>query len=156
MKSYVRRLPWACRLTMIAAGCVFPLAGASSAAQSSAGEARIWFYGGYEPAVGYSPSSTPTIVANGTYVGTASSGTAFYRDVPPGRYEITVPNRFGFRYQSAHLDLAAGQEAYVKIIVNRGNNSILWQQTAGFGALLVPQEIALAEIPGLATGSGQP
>jgi hypothetical protein len=39
----------------------------------------------------------------------------FYRDVPPGHYDITIPNRFGSN-GSAHFDLAAGQQAFVKLV----------------------------------------
>jgi hypothetical protein len=35
----------------------------------------------------------------------------FYRDVLAGRYDITIPNRGDYKYQSAHFDLAAGQQA---------------------------------------------
>jgi hypothetical protein len=82
-------------LVLIAAGCVQPVA-AIAAPQIAPGEARIWFYRGYEPAINYSSTSIPTIAANGTYVGRASLGSVFYRDVPAGRYDIAILNPGGF------------------------------------------------------------
>lgn len=144
-----RCLQWANSPLLIMAA-VMPLATAVAAPQTPAGTARIWFYQGYESPVGYSPASIPTIAANGTYVGAAPPEGVFYRDVPPGHYDITIPNRADFKYQSAHFDLAAGQQAYVKIFLNRGVVGAAWQQTSGFGALLVPKQVAEAEVPGLA------
>ena len=141
---------------LLATAAVMPLATAVAAPQTPADGARIWYYRGYEPAVGYSPASIPTIVANGTYVGVAPPGSVFYRDVPPGRYDITIPNSPDFKYQSAYFDLAAGQQACVKIILNRSNiNGIRWPPWSGFGALVVSKQVAEAEVPGLAAESGQ-
>src|ERR1700748_1843484 len=75
-----RWLRWAGGPLLIAAGCALPLTATIAAPQTPAGEARIWFYRGYEPPSGganYSPASIPTIVANGTYVGPAPSGSVF-------------------------------------------------------------------------------
>ncbi len=82
-------------------------------------------------------------------------GSVFYRDVPAGHYDITIPNRFDFKYQSAHFDLAAGQQAYVKIILNRGFLAASWQLTSGFGVLLVPEQVAQAEFATLTPDSGR-
>jgi hypothetical protein len=152
-----RWLQWASGLVLIAAGCAQPLA-AIAAPQIAPGEARIWFYRGYEPAINYSSASIPTIAANGTDVGPASFGNVFYRDVPPGRYNITIPNPGGFQYQyqSTNFGLLPGQQAFVKIVLYRGNNSKPWQQWSGFGALLVPEELAQAEVPSLAADGAQP
>jgi hypothetical protein len=107
-----RWLQWVSGLLLIAAGCAQPLAMAAAAPQIPAGEARIWFYQGYETNHRYSPALIPTVVANGNYIGPAPPRTVFYRDVPPGHYDITIPNGFGFNYGSAHFDLAAGQQAF--------------------------------------------
>lgn len=155
-------LRWASGLVLIAAGGVQPLAAAVIAPQIPAGQGRIWFYQGYEPPSGganYSPASIPTIVANGTYVGTASSRSVFYRDVLPGRYDITIPNPGGFQYQSAHFELPAGQQAFIKIVLKRGNGILPSQHWSGFSALLVPEQLAQAEVSNLAadrrTGNGE-
>ena len=144
---------------LIAAGCALPLVTATAAPETPPGEAHMWFYRGYEPPTGgatYSPISVPTIVANGVYVGAAPSGSVFFRDVLPGHYDITFPNRFGFNYGSAHFDLAAGHQAFVKIVLNRGDHTVpRLQQASGFGALLVPEQVAQAEFANLIPDGGQ-
>ena len=152
-RSWLRR---ASGLVLIAAGCAQPLATAVAGPQTPAGAARIWFYQGYEPPVGYSPASIPSVAANGTFVGAAPSGSVFYRDVPSGHYDITIPSRGDFNYQSAQFDIAAGQQAYVKIILNRTNiNGIRWPPSSGFGAFLVPKQVAETEVPSIAAAGEQ-
>src|SRR5690348_583230 len=92
-----RWLQWASGLLLIAAGGAQPLAMAAAAPQIPAGEARIWFYQYYETNHAYSPALIPTVVANGAYVGPAPPRTVFYRDVPPGHYDITIPDLHGFK-----------------------------------------------------------
>src|SRR5437868_14700551 len=67
------------------------------------GEARIWFYRDYEP---YAGKGLPAIAANGGYVGAAELGGAFYRDVPPGYYLVTVQTVGIDTNQTANFDLA--------------------------------------------------
>jgi hypothetical protein len=95
----------------------------------------------------------PTIVANGTYVGQAPPGTVFYRDVPPGHYDITIPDRFGFN-GSAHCDLAAAQQAFVKIVFWKTGHDSPRPQAQGFSARLVPEQVAQAEFANLPPDSG--
>jgi hypothetical protein len=150
-----RRFQWVTGLLLIAAGCTQPLVTAAAAAPPiPAGEARIWFYQ-YETRT-ISRALIPTIVANGTYVGPAPPGTVLYRDVAPGHYDITIPNRSGFKYGSgAHFDLVAGQQAFVKIVFFGGSYHLPWQHTPGFGALLVPEQVAQAEFAYLIPDGGQ-
>ena len=68
-----------------------------------AGEARIWFYRDYEP---YAGKGLPAIAANGGYVGAAELGGAFYRDVPPGHYLVTVETVGIDTNQTANFELA--------------------------------------------------
>jgi hypothetical protein len=91
-------------------------------------------------------------VANGTSVGLAPPRTVFYRDVPPGHYDITIPNDSGFNYGSVHFDLAAGQQAFVKIVFL--GPSLRRQHTPGFGALLVSEQVAQAEFANLIPDDG--
>ena len=81
-----RWFQWAIGMLLIAAGCVQPLATALAEPQIPLGEARIWFYRGYEPPVGYSPLLIPTIAANATYVAPTPSWSVFHRDVPAGHW----------------------------------------------------------------------
>jgi hypothetical protein len=80
------------------------------------------------------------------------------RDGAAGHYDITIPNLGGFQYQyqSASFDLRPGQQAFVRIVLIRGNNSKPWQYWSGFGALLVPEQLAQAEVvPTLVADGGQ-
>ena len=118
-----------------------------------AGEARIWFYRDNEP---YAGKGRPAIAANGAYVGIAELGGVFYRDVPPGRYHVTVET-YGVDFsQTADLDLAAGRQAYVKIVSNpewvRGTLSGYERPT--FYAWHIPNEVAQAAAANLAFYGG--
>lgn len=85
------------------------------------GHARIWIYRDYEP----SESLNMTAVSiNGAVTGYAQpGGSVFYRDVPPGRYLVSVESYGRDTNQSTSLVLAAGQEAYIKIELLRAWSS---------------------------------
>jgi len=75
-------------LLFVTAGCAQQAAtGSVNIPPIPAGEARVWFYRDNEP---YAGKGVPAIAANGGYVGQAELGGAFYRDVPPGHYVVTV------------------------------------------------------------------
>src|SRR5690348_16006920 len=75
-------------LMLALAGCARPApTGAVGVPPIPAGEARLWFYRGDEP---YAGKGLPAVWANGVYVGAAELGGAFYRNVPPGHYHISV------------------------------------------------------------------
>jgi len=138
-----RWLQWAAGLLLIVVAGTQPLVTAAAAPQIPAGAARIWFYQGYEPpGRAAQVTSIPTVVANGTYVGQAPPGTVFYRDVPPGHYDITIP---GFSGRSAHFDGGADQQACGKLVfwTTGGHDA---PNAQGFSALLVPEQIAQAEL----------
>jgi hypothetical protein len=112
------------------------------------GDARIWIYRDYEP----SESLNMTAVSiNGRVTGYAQpGGGVFYRDVPPGRYLVTVASYGRDTGQATRLDLAAGQEAYVKIESLRS-----WSSSGGdvtsierdtFYARPIPPRLARAEM----------
>jgi hypothetical protein len=140
---------------LIAAGGAQPLAMAAAAPQIPAGEAPIWFYQYDEANHAYNRLLIPTVIANGTYVGPAPPRTAFYRDVPPGHYDITIPDAHGFKFGSARFDLAAGQQAFVKILYRR--LPLYHDQVhgaPGFTARLVPEQVAQAEFANLIPDGG--
>ncbi len=117
-------------------------------------EARIWFYRGDEP---YAGRGTPAVSTNGVYVGPAELGGAFYRDVPPGRYRVTVETVGLEVNQSAAADLAAGQEAYVKIVSLPGwvsGGDIMEYERPTFYAWLMPSQAARAEVSQLSFHGG--
>src|SRR5262249_52486146 len=76
------------------------------------GMARIWIYRNDGP---YETSDRPYLRLNDQVAGIVEPNGAFYRDVPPGHYAVTVDS-YGVPYpnQFAGVDLAAGQTAYVK------------------------------------------
>jgi Protein of unknown function (DUF2846) len=110
-----------------------------------AGEARVWFYRDWEPAESLNLAN---IDVNGSYFGSVGNGSAFYRDVPPGRYHI-APVSFGRDVnQDTDVLLVPGQQLYIKILSLRS-----WVEGPGrnfrrdtFYAWLIPPEVAQAEI----------
>jgi len=118
------------------------------------GEARIWVYRDYEP---YAGKGLPAVFANGGYIGRAQLGGAFYRDVAPDQYRITVETYGTDVNQAADFDLAPGRTAYVKIVSNPswvayGLESQIERPT--FYAWLIPSEAAQADLEKLAFYGG--
>ena len=127
-----------------------PQAPAASAVATplAPGMARIWFYRDYEPSVSLNLAA---VSLNGTLSGYVQpDGSAFYRDVAPGRYHITVGSYGRDFNQSKDVDLPAGAEAYVKILALRS-----WESTGDMSSFerdtfyvsLVPPQVARAELP---------
>jgi hypothetical protein len=77
------------------------------------GMARIWFFRDLNPnetlAMAY-------IRLNGAVAGVSEAGGAFYRDVAPGRYHISVDSYVEDRHNEADVALAPGMEAYAKVL----------------------------------------
>jgi hypothetical protein len=137
------------------AGCAQPAVTASvSIPPIPPGQARIWFYRNYEP---YAGKGLPAIAANGGYVGAAELGGAFYRDVPPGHYLITVETTGVDVNQTASFDLPPGKEAYVKIVSNpewvTGGSKTEYERPT-FYAWRIPNEIAQADVARLSFYGG--
>jgi hypothetical protein len=132
--------------------CAYPLAATPAAAQVAspvpAGTARIWFYRDYAP---YSTRSVAPVMLNGAIVGYSQpEGGSFYRDVPPGRYQVAAGTEQNEDVnQDAWIDIAPGQQAFVKIVGTNtwdagGDNQIYSRDV--FYARLIPPQIAQAEI----------
>jgi hypothetical protein len=75
------------------------------------GLARIWVYRDLD----YVANGRPYVRFNGAAQGIAEKNAAWYRDVPPGPYLVTVDSQVPDVNQSSQFTLAAGQEAYIKI-----------------------------------------
>src|SRR5215472_16329296 len=77
------------------------------------GMARIWFYRDLNPnetlAMAY-------IRLDGAAVGVSEAGGAFYRDVAPGRYRISVDSYYQDPHNDADVVLAPGTEAFAKVL----------------------------------------
>jgi hypothetical protein len=111
-----------------------------------AGDARIWIYrndGVYES------QERPYVRLNGQVAGISEPNGAFYRDVPPGRYAVSLDS-YGVPYpnQFAQLDLGAGQQAFIKVVSLRervGGGDYVGSR-ARFFTWIIPAEAAQAAI----------
>jgi hypothetical protein len=138
-----------CFLFATANGCArAPTTASVAIPPIPAGDARVWFYREFIP----SESLNMTEVRmNDAYVGYSRLGGAFYRDVPPGYYHITVASWGVDVNQSANVDLAAGQEAFVRIESLRSWSELGERNDAvrdTFYARLIPPQIARAQVAG--------
>jgi len=136
----------ACFMLMAATGCAQPSATTAAIPPVPPGQARVWFYREFIP----SESLNMTAVSmNNAYVGYSRLGSAFYRDVPPGQYHIAVASWGVDINQSANVDLAAGQEAFIKIESLRSWSSSGERNESErdtFYARLIPPQIARADL----------
>jgi hypothetical protein len=84
-------------------------------APQSPGTARIWIYRDYEP---YQSLARPYVRLNGAIAAISEPGGAFYRDVAPGTYAVTVDSDGTDAKQFVSLAVAAGQQVYVKVLAS--------------------------------------
>ena len=121
-----------------------PETGSVEVPQVPQGQARIWVYRLFEPAESLNLAA---VMFNGSNVGYSQMGGAFYRDVEPGLYHITVTS-YGVDFsQSSEVDLAAGQEAFDQIKSLRSwVESKRNVQSDTFYAWLIPSDIARPQI----------
>jgi hypothetical protein len=144
-----------CAVLLATAACAQPAATtAVSIPPVPGGEARIWVYRDNEP---YAGKGLPAVGMNGGVVGVAQLGGAFYRDVPPGHYTVTVESTGRDFEQIANLDVAPGQEAYVKIVSNPewvGGGDTFTYERPTFYAWRMPTDAARADVARLAFYGG--
>ena len=142
-------------LLLIAAGCAQPTTTVPVVAPPiPSGQARVWFYRPWEPSESL---NFALIEMNGSYVGAAENGSAFYRDVPPGHYLVTVQTVGIDTNQTANFDLVSGREAYVKIVSlpswDTGGDKNQWEKPT-FYAWLIPNQVAQADVAHLSFYGG--
>jgi hypothetical protein len=89
-----------------------PQPGLAEIAGPPPGHARIWIYRYYEP---YVSLATPYVRFNGRIVGVSEPGGAFYRDVAPGEYAVTVDSEGRDVYQFVHIAVVPGQTLYIQV-----------------------------------------
>ena len=123
--------------------------------RSRPGEARVWFYRNGGP---YDGVGTPYLRMNdGDCRESREPGGASYRDVPAGPYHITVDSYGKDFNQDKNVQLAAGQELYVKIVSlrnwitggggggNDGSGGGDYERDT-FYVWLIPPEVARADV----------
>ncbi|HUC73443.1 MAG TPA: DUF2846 domain-containing protein [Stellaceae bacterium] len=146
-----RRVELAGALMLIASGCAAPPPAAGLPV--SPGQARIWFYRIWEPSESLNLAN---IDVNGGYFGSVANGSAFYRDVPPGRYHIAPASFVPNSNQDANVELVPGQQVYVKIVssVSWGSDNTAAKniERDAFYAWVIPPKAAQAEIAGGRSG----
>lgn len=77
------------------------------------GEARIWFYRDAGP---YDSQTQPYILMNGATVAVSLPRSAFYHDVWPGFYHVTVQQYLSAPEEAANINPTPGQQVYLKIV----------------------------------------
>jgi hypothetical protein len=143
---------WCYRTASIAAfaalfcfGGLLPPAAAVEQPIPPPGYGRIWLYRDYEP---YISLATPYVRFNGQIVGVSEPGGAFYRDVAPGQYYVTVDSIGQDVNQFVNLAVAAGQQVYVKVDASRywdsggGVRDEGWSRPTFYTRLQLPQTAA--------------
>ena len=100
---------------LIVASCTqLPPTGSVAIPPVPAGGARLWFYRDGGPR---ETQERPYLRLNGQIAGISEPNGVFYRDVSPGHYAVTVDSYLSTYFnQFADIDLAAGQEAFVKVL----------------------------------------
>ena len=73
----------------------------------------MWFYRDWQPS---EILNLANVTVNGVLFGSVANGGVIYRDVPPGRYHIAPASFVPNSNQDANIELAAGQQAYLKIV----------------------------------------
>jgi hypothetical protein len=100
-------------LFLAAASCAEPPTTASVAIPPiPPQQARVWFYRDVDL---YNNPTTPYVRLNGAIAGVPEQGGAFYRDVPPGRYQITVDSEGMSPSPSRDVAVFAGEQIYARI-----------------------------------------
>ena len=60
--------------------------------------------------------ATPYVRIDGAIAGVSQPGGASYRDVPPGRYQVSVESYVNDGNQARIVDLAPGAQVYAKVV----------------------------------------
>ena len=125
--SYRLQQTGAAVLLLTMAGCIHspPPTASLAIPPIPAGDARVWFY---RPLDAYDSLATPYIRMNEAIVGVSMPLGASYRDVPAGPYHIAVDSYGKDFNQDKDVQLAAGQELYVKVVSLRS-----WITSSGGG-----------------------
>jgi hypothetical protein len=157
-RGLARRLCGAAASLLLAgvSGCTqLPPVAAVAIPPVAPSQARIWVYRDLQTSV---IPARPYVRFNGAIEGTADQGSAFYRDVPAGHYHITVDSIGTDIGQASDVDLAPGQQAYIKILqLDNWDESPYEPTFPTFYARLMWPQVAVAEVgSSWFTGTGNP
>jgi hypothetical protein len=137
-------LLWASGMILITAGCADPPATPHVLPPVLAGQARIWFYRDWLPSESLNLAN---VDVNGSYFGSVANGSALYRDVPAGHYRIAPVSYNRDFNQDRDVDLAPGQQLYVKILSSQSWDGACRDCVRDtFYAWVIPPQIAEGEI----------
>ena len=126
-------------LLLAAASCAPPPTTASVAIPPiPPQQGRVWFYREVDTAD--QDSTTTYVRLNGAIAGVPEQGGAFYHDVPPGRYQITVDSEGMSPSPSRDAALVAGEQIYARIGLGGSWNG------QGFTITVEPSEVGHAAI----------
>jgi hypothetical protein len=146
----------AAALALLVAGCSHdPTVAETKILPPPLQQARIWLYRGVTGAAAPDAVLMPMVRFNGTPVGRAADGSAFYREVEPGTYHVDVESTYADLSQSSNIALGPGDVAYVKIesLDNWANG--MGRMEATFYAREVPLDTGRAEVPKLKFAGGR-
>lgn len=129
------------------AGCASaPARQADLSTPITPGDARVVVYRTDGP---YETLAWIPIIANGNEIGAAGPESVFYRDVPPGSYQIDTSARTTWPGEERAARLAAGETLYIRLAVAREANPENYS-AGSTGTVAVPEvvspNVARAEI----------
>jgi Protein of unknown function (DUF2846) len=133
-------------LILLTTACVTALA--PQVAAPPPGQARIWFYRLWDPSESLNAAN---INVNGVYFGSVEPGSAFYRDVAPGVYQIEPQNQYFDYNQNTNVAVVPGQQVFIAVLdLSSWANAVSGAQRSvhrdSWYARLVPPQYALAQI----------
>jgi hypothetical protein len=144
---------FAAALSLAAAACAQlpPSTAAVAVPPIPAGEARVWFYRVAGP---YDSQARPYVRLNEGVVGILEPRGAFYRDVAPGHYHVTIDQAGGDFGTTKDVDLARGQQVYFKIVSSEnwitsggsGDQGDLGMSRPTFYIWPIPPEVAQGDV----------
>jgi len=143
LASHLRHGAAAAALLLALANCgALPPTSAVAIPPIPSGAARIWFYRDYEP---YETLARPYVRLNQQISGISEPGGAFYRDVAPDHYNVTVDTAGRDVNQFPEVDLTAGQQVYAKVVSLRSwldDDCMTWGGCDTFYVWLMPAGVA--------------
>jgi hypothetical protein len=134
---------------LLAGGCAATPAPAQQVATASpapTSTVRFWFYRDFFPG---DSGDMPAIAINGTPIGYGLADTNFYRDMPAGRYHLTVESVGQDVNQSQDVAVAPGQIVYVKIasLPSWEENNFGAYRRGTYYVMIIPPQLAALELP---------